>query len=247
MMAILAGTAVEVDAMLLHFLSTTAETELFDPVTESFDSAGLVTYFWREVDRVFGYKSGTPSLRDFAVSLFRGANPLDPATLHQHARVFLQRWKDSQLYSASFALWSRRMAQDLQIGVALDSADDTATLDDSDTFELFEKFILHRLCQSFQKGAAAVDLRAAIQKRRSSFWQTQHQDGYAALDQAVELRELLASAELKVDSVATGVNRYLGNWWRIDMAYRRGTYHLPRYGQVQVMGQIAQWMEKGLC
>jgi uncharacterized protein (TIGR02687 family) len=244
MMAILAGTAVEVDAMLLHFLSTTAETELFDPVTESFDSAGLVTYFWREVERVFGYTSATPSLRDFAVSLFRGANPLDPATLHQHARVFLQRWKDSQAYSASFALWSRRMEQDLQIAVALDSADDKATLGDSDTFELFEKFTLHKLCQAFQKGATAVELRAAIQKRRSSFWQTQHQDGYAALDHAVELRELLASVELKVDSVATGVSRYLTSWWRIDMAYRRGMLHLRRYGQIQVMGQIAQWMEK---
>ena len=43
-----------------------------------------------------------------------------------------------------------------------------------------------------------------IQQRRSSFWQHEHEDGYAALEQAVELRELLASAELTVDSLAQG-------------------------------------------
>ena len=40
------------------------------------------------------------------------------------------------------------------------------------------------------------------------------------------------------------MSRYVSNWWRIDMAYRRCTWHLRRYGQVQVMEQIAQWVEK---
>ena len=47
-------------------------------------------------------------------------------------------------------------------------------------------------------------------QRRSSFWQPEHEDGYAALEQAVELRELLASAELTVDSVAAGLEPLRG-------------------------------------
>jgi uncharacterized protein (TIGR02687 family) len=245
MMAVLAGTAVEVDALVLRFLSTSLEAGMFDPVEECFESAGLVEAFWREVARVFGYTPTTPSLRDFAVSLFRGANPLDTAVvLHPHAKVFLQRWQDSQAHSASFRLWARQMEQELQIAGALDGMETLASLADWDTFEVFEKFTLHRLCRLFKQSASATDLRAIIQQRRGSFWWPQHEHGYAALEQAVELRELLASAELTMDSLASGMSRYVGSWWRIDMAYRRCTWHLRRYGQTQLMEKIALWAEK---
>lgn len=245
MMAVLAGTAVEVDALLLHFLGEAAEGKLFEPVNDSFDASSLVEHFWREVERVFGYTSAIPSLRDFTVTLFRGANPLDKQVLlHPHSKVFLRRWKDSQTHRGSFRVWAKQLEAELQIEAALNAAEDRITLGDWDTFEIFEKFTLHRLCQSFEEGATAADLRAVMQQRRESFWQTEHGHGYAALDQAVELRELLASAELNVDSLAAGVNRYVANWWRIDMAYRRCTWHLRRYGQVQVTEQIAKWVQK---
>ncbi len=246
MMAVLAGTtAVEVDALLLHFLGSIPQGQLLDPVTECFGTAALVDPFWKEVERLFGYNSAIPSTRDFAVSLFRGANPLDgQVTLHPHAKVFLQRWKDSQAHSVSFCHWSHQMESELQIATALGAMDDRKSLGDCDTFEVFEKFTLHELCQLFASGASATDLRAVIQSRRGSFWQPQHEHGYAALEQAVELRELLASAELTVDSVAGGVSRYAASWWRIDLAYRRCTWNLRRYGQVQVMEQITQWVEK---
>jgi uncharacterized protein (TIGR02687 family) len=245
MMAVLTETAVELDAMLLHFLGTPMEGLPFDPVAQCLDSASLVEYFWREIERVFGYSSNAPSLRDFAVTLFRGANPLDnEIALHPHAKVFLQRWKDSQTCNASFRQWARRMERELRVEVALAEMEERATLGDSDTFEIFDKFVLHRLCQSFAKGAAAVDLRSVIQQRRASFWQSEHAHGYAALEQAVELRELLASAELAVDSLETGVSRYVGSWWRIDMAYRRCTLNLRSYGQVNLMEPITEWVEK---
>jgi len=245
MMAVLAGTAVEGDAMLLHFLDGKAEGELIDPVAECFEAAALVGPFWQEVERIFGYTTPTPSLRDFAVSLFRGANPLDSqVTLHPHAKVFIQRWKDSQAHSQSFRQWAHEMEKELQIATALVGLDERGTVGDWDTFEIFEKFTLHRLCQAFAKGAAAVDLRAVMQERRTSFWRPEHEYGYAALEQAVELQELLASADLMVDSVTGGVTRYVASWWRIDQAYRRCFWNLRRYGQVQVMEQIAQWVGK---
>jgi uncharacterized protein (TIGR02687 family) len=245
MMAVLADTPVELDAMLLRFLSVPQEGLPFDPVVQVLEIASLTEHFWREVGRTFGYATHEPSLRDFVVSLFRGANPLDKEIpLHPHAKVFLQRWKDSQAYSNSFRTWSRRMERELQIKVALDQLDERATLGDSDTFEIFERFSLHRLCQTFVKGAGAADLRALIQQRRTSFWLEEHEAGYAALEYAVELRELLASAELTIDSLDSGFKRYAGTWWRIDMAYRRCTLNLRHYGQVNLMEPISQWVEK---
>ncbi len=247
MMAVLADTAVEVDAMLLRFLHTDPEEDLLatDPVAECFESSALAEPFWQEVERLFGYKAAAPALRDFAVSLFRGANPLESqAALHPHAKVFLQRWKDSQAHSTCFRDWSRHMEKELQIATALGGLDVRKTLNDCDTFEIFEKFTLHQLCQAFANGTAAVDLRAVVQQRRGSIWWPQHAHGYTALEQAVELRELLAGAELTMDSVTSGVRRYVTTWWRIDMAYRLCTWNLRRYGQVQVMEQISQWVEK---
>ena len=196
------------------------------------------------MEHAFGYRSDAPSLRDFAVWLFRGANPLDPQTsLHPHARVFLRRWQDSQKHSQAFRLWSAQLEGELQIAAALDAQGDRPALGAWDTFELFEKFTLHWLCGGFANGVAAAELRGTMQERRSSFWYPEHEHGYAALEHAIELRELLASAELTMQSVAEGVSRYVASWWRIDRAYRRCAYHLRRYGQVQVMEQVSQWVD----
>jgi len=245
MMAVLASAEADVDSLLLRFLAANEDEGLTDPVVDAFSGASLVAPFWREVEKAFTYNSQTPSLRDFAVSLFRSANPLDTQVkLHPHAKVFMQRWKDSQAYAASFRRWSRRMESELNVTASLGTLDEGAGLGDWDTFELFEKFTLHRLCQSFNKGGNAATMRATIQQRRSSFWLTEHKHGYAVLEQAVELRELLAAVELNVDSLEAGLQRYTNTWWRIDLAYRRCSYHLRLYGQVNIMEQIAQWVEK---
>lgn len=245
MMAVLAGTAAEIDAMLMGFLDRGVGNMLLDPVSETLGAMRLVDPFWRVVEHAFGYRSDAPSLRDFAVWLFRGANPIDPqAAVYPHALVFLRRWQDSQKHSPSFRLWSAQLEGELQIATALDAERGAPELGTWDTFEIFDKFMLHRVCEAFANGAAAADLRGIIQERRSSFWYSEHEHGYAAVEQAIELRELLASAELTMQSVSDGVSRYVASWWRIDRAYRRCAYHLRRYGQMQVLEPVWQWVEK---
>lgn len=158
--------------------------------------------------------------------------------------MHLWRWKDSQKHGKEFARWSHQMERELKVEEALDNLGDSAKVGEADTFELFDKFILHRLCAAFVKNTSATDLQKGIQARRGSFWQKQHEHGYAALRCAVELRELLAWAELTLDSPSAGLNRYVGSWWRIDAAYRNCVWNLRRYNQSQVMESVAQWVEK---
>jgi uncharacterized protein (TIGR02687 family) len=245
MMAVLVGTPVEIDAVLLEFLKRTANGEMFDPVEEAFRRFSLVEPFWWEVGRVFNYSAAHPSLRDFAATLFRGANPLDSAvSLSPHARVFLQRWKDSQAHSPFFRRWASGLESDFQVASQLDAARDRLDLGDADTFEIFDKFTIHRLCREFEAGTRADEILKRIQGRRHSFWYREHEHGYGAIQQAIELRELMASAELNVDSIDTGIERYRSNWWKIDRAYRRACYHLRRYGQVNVMQKLDEWIGK---
>jgi uncharacterized protein (TIGR02687 family) len=245
MMALLLGTSVDLDAVLLEFLKRSANGDIFDPVEDAFGPSVLVVPFWREVSRLFGYTPTVPTIRDFVATLFRGANPLEKAVvLPSHAKVFLQRWKDSQAHCPSFRKWSSMLETDLQIAYQLDTAGDRADLGEADTFEIFEKFLIHRLCREFEDGASANDILAKIHMRRHSFWYPQHEHGYGAIRQSVVLRELIASSELNVDFIDTGIERYRTTWWKVDQAYRRVCYHLRRYGQVNVMEKLDEWANK---
>ena len=244
MMAVLANTPVDIDALLLRFLSAPEALELEDPVSATLSASALVEPFWREVDRHFGYHSTGASILDLAVTLFRGANPLDSAvSVTAHAHVFLQRWKDSAAHGSSYRSWSHRMAQELQVESALTSRGEDASIGDSDTFELFERYALHRLAEAFQQGAPAAELRSDMQRRRGSFWRAAHIDGYESLEYAVTLRELLEKADLTVDSIDAGIQKYVTSWWRIDTAYRRFFEHLRKYKHAQALEPIREWVE----
>jgi uncharacterized protein (TIGR02687 family) len=247
MMAVLAGSnvAADVDALLMHFLTSGGTAGLFDPVGQTLGTSNLVVPFWREVSRSFSYAGATPSLRDFVVTLFRGANPLDrQVTLHPHSRVFLQHWKDSQAHGGAYRAWSGLMEKDLQVEETLNGLQDAATVADSDAFEIFERFTLHRLCKAFEAGRPGTDLIEDIRRRRSSFWYAEHKPGYLALEYAVELRELLAGVELIVDSIEAGVSRYTTSWWKLDRAYRLCVFNLRQYGQTNLMAGISTWVER---
>jgi uncharacterized protein (TIGR02687 family) len=251
MMAILAGTEIEIDALVLHFLSETAqesstdEEESADLVTETLGASGLEEAYWGEAEQTFGYSSLAPSVRDFGLWLFRAANPLDGAIkLQAHTKVFLQRWKDSQRHSKAYRAWANRMERELKVLAALDKVQDASVLSDCDTFEAFDKFIIHQLAKAFAAGAKAEKIREILANRKTSFWRDQHDHGYAAIENALDLRESIESAELSIGSIEEGARRYVATWWRIDQAYRHCTYHTRSYGQVQVLEPVTIWAQK---
>jgi len=245
MMAILTKTEVEVDAILLEYLKRASFGDMIDPVQETLGSSALLDHFWKEVGRVFGYLPQEPSIHDFAVTLFRTANPLDAtSSLNDHSKPFLQRWKDSQAHCASFERWSHDLERELGITERLASSGKRLELGEADTFESFDKYVLHSLCGEFEAGADGRKIRERIQQRRSSFWHGQYEHGYEAINQAVELRELLKSAELSVESIDSGIERYIASWWKIDKAYRKARFHLRKFAQVNLMEYIEAWIEK---
>ena len=256
MMAVLAGTAPDLDALLLRFLTPLTPSSSptrgegsslfeFDPVEDCLGPAKLVEPFWQMVSQAFAYRNAQPTLRDFAAMLFRWANPLDAGVaLDNHAQVFLQRWKDSAAHSPSFRAWAGLMEAELHITAQLDALDDPQRLATADTFPVFEKFLIHRLCRRFEAGVPSADLLPTLQQRRGSFWYPDHADGYRALEQAIALRDGIAAADLTPDSLDAGLARYVASWHRIDTAYRRFCQHLRGYGQVALMERIAEGVEK---
>jgi len=245
MMSVLAGTQPELDTMLRYFLARGINGELADPVAETLAGTGLEEPFWREVNQRFGYAAPAPSLRDFAVTLFRAMNPLETRqTLQPHATVFVRNWKDSFAHQESYRAWANSLEETLKVKESLAALDQRTSLGENDTFEIFERFTLHRLAEAFQDGAPAAGLRAVIQQRRASFWRPAHADGYDGLEHAIALRELIAAADLQMESMATGARRYATTWWQIDREYRLAIHHLRLYGQTKVMESVRDWVEK---
>lgn len=245
MMAVLAGGEPDPDELVLAFLGRGPDESLLDPVQECLGAADLTGTFWKDVGTRFGYVSKAPTLRDFAATLFRRADPLDGnAGLDAHSRYFLQHWKDSASLSEAFREWSRLLEGELHIGAQLDTAGDPAALGDADAFEAFDRYIVQWLYEGFERGESGTVLRPIVDGRRGSFWFPDHEDGYEALVHAIDLRESLASAELAVSSMESGVAAYRDHWSRIDAAYRRFRYHQRRYDQVALTEHVADWVEK---
>lgn len=250
LMAVASGAAApDIDAVLLAFLARSKEVsdaDFVDPVQATFGGMGLEVPFWREVSVAFSYASEAPTLRDFVRTLFRAANPLDRGvSLSAHAQVFLQHWKDSQALNSAYRRWAEVMERELNLPNQLDALEDMRALGTCDAFPAVERFILHRLCMALENDNLPLpELLARIQQRSSSFWFGDHRHGYAALEQAATLRQLLAGAELQVESIATGVQRYTLTWHRIDRAYRKFHFHARSYGQVALLERIAERVEK---
>lgn len=250
LMAVAAGAdRADIDSVLLAFLARTKATggaDLLDPVEETFGAFGLDTPFWREVGLGFGYVSETPTLLDFARTLFRAANPLDRGeSLSAHSQAFLQHWRDSLTYHSVYRKWAEAMERDLNVSHQLEALDDARAIGSNDTFPAFERFFLHQLCRAFEdETLPAADLLIRIQQRLRSFWHADHLHGYAALQQAVQLRQLLAAAELQVESIGAGIKRYTTRWHLIDRAYRKFHFHARQYGQIALLERIADRIEK---
>lgn len=255
MMAVLAGVPADIDKLLLHFLSQLdpSTLELIDPVESLLtnkdhkgdDSLQLVKPFWQAVNRKFRQKDEPhfSSLRDFITVFFRSVNPLETQPLLQpHARVFLSFWKDSVSSRSAFEAWSSHLAETLQIEAQLADGPDPQLRDD-DTFEVFDRYTLHRLVQGFQAGEPAGKLLERLRSRRSSTWFEKHRRGYGAIEQAIQLRSLLTNVELSVASVDGGLQLYAERWWRIDQAYRLCIANLRAYRQPGLMESLKGWVE----
>jgi uncharacterized protein (TIGR02687 family) len=59
----------------------------------------------------------------------------------------------------------------------------------------------------------------------------------------LDLRSLLKSVDLSVDSIDSGLERYTATWWRLDQAYRLCIANLRAYNQSGLTKGIRAWVE----
>jgi uncharacterized protein (TIGR02687 family) len=246
MLAVCAGAEPRLDVILEQLLTELASGR--DDKNKLIERSALSGFLWEQMQRVYGYASTAPGLRDFVIALFKSCYLMDTEPeqkpgLSAEALVFLKRWKDSRQHEHAFEALSDQCAAVLGIRESLHKHD-FRNLMTLDFFELIDRKILSDLVHAVaSRTVTAADVTLWLRQRRQSHWFSRFRNEYGALEMAAEFIQLLDSAQLEMHSMADGVQKYANSWYRLDQRYRKFIYHLRESGQASLLGELNTLVE----
>lgn len=244
MVAVCAGAEARMDAILESLLQELAEGG--NEKNLLIERCGLDGFFWTQLKRHYGYESSEPGIRDFLIELFKSCYAVStegPVKLTGDALVFLKRWKDSRKHEESFEKLSEECAGVLGIESDL-SKRDFRDLIEVDYFELIDRKILSDLVKAVVgHTVSAGDVALWVRQRRQGHWYGEYRDLYEAIEYAAAFMQLLGEANLEMNSLADGVQRYCGSWYQLDQRYRKFIYHMRKSGQSSLLESLLQQVE----
>ncbi|NYT63362.1 BREX-1 system phosphatase PglZ type A [Alcaligenaceae bacterium] len=246
MLAVCAGAEPRLDVILEQLLAEMAADR--DDKIKLIARSGLDDFLWQQTGRIYGYQSGSPSVRDFVIELFKSCflmetDPEQKPGLSSEALVFLKRWKDSRSHETSFEALSEQCADVLQMEERLHKHDFRQLLE-LDYFELIDRKILNDLVHTVAgRTVSAPDIIQWIRQRRLSHWFDRFQHEYGAIEVAAEFIQTLEATQLDMNSLVDGVEKYASHWYVLDQLYRKFIYHLRESGQASLLGELNTLIE----
>ncbi|MGC9523899.1 MAG: BREX-1 system phosphatase PglZ type A [Anaerolineae bacterium] len=251
MLAVCAGAEPRLDDVMENLLAELAEGQ--DDKMRLIQRSSLDGFLWEQLERTYGYTSESPSLRDFAISLFKSVYAMgvgEPPTatakvalLGADAIVFLKRWKDSVRHHEAFEALSHEYAAILNIEQDLLERE-YGTLLDVDTFEIIDRKILSDLARDVATRTIPADEVAnVVRRRRQSHWYGRYRHEYEAIEEAATFMERLDRVELRTRGFATAIEQYANVWYELDQRYRRVIYHSRQSGQMSLLSSVLEQIE----
>ena len=244
MLAVCAASEPRMDAVVENLLQELADGR--DEKIKLIGRCSLDGFFWEQMSRCYGYKTNEPGIRDFAIELFKSCYAMGTdgqVKLTGDALVFLKRWKDSRQFEGGFETLSGECADVL--GIEQDLAKrDFRVLIELDYFRLIDQKIISDLVRTVAaRTASSADVAIWVRQRRQGHWYREYLHLYEAVDYAARFTHALGEANLAMDSLAEGVQRYSRFWYLLDQLYRKFTYHVRMSGQASLMGNLTGQIE----
>lgn len=244
MLAICTGSDARLESVLENLLAELAEKR--DEKIKLIKRCSLEEFLYEQLKRCYSYESASPSIRDFAIELFKSCYAMGTdgtVKLNSDALVFLKRWKDSRQYEAPFELLSTEYADLLQMELDLEQRDFRGLME-LDYFRLIDQKILSNLARSVaERTLSANECTALIRQRRTSHWYNEFRHPYEAIDVAVRFIAALEESSLAMESLADGIQRYCTTWFRLDQLYRKFVFHAGKSGQTSLLESLAEQIE----
>ncbi len=114
---------------------------------------------------------------------------------------------------------------------------------DLDYFQLIDQKIISDQGGNIVPHRSAGDVTLWVRRRRQGRWYTEYSHLYEAIEYAARFLHALDEANLSMESLADGVQRYCSSWYRIDQLYRKFTYHVRMSGQATLTGTLSERIE----
>ena len=188
---------------------------------------GLDGFFWRGVDSIYHYSSVSPSVDDFILWLFRKATTgfrSDQPELLRNIELDFASFRNDFRSRAQLAQLAQRVARDLDYATSIESLTFRELIDD-DLFEQTDQRIIVDLARAvLDKTVSAREVAEVVRTRQKSPWIDSYAGLYAAIEAAAELLAAIDSLDLTMTSFDDGLQRYCGQWYKIDQLYRQFTH-----------------------
>lgn len=244
MLAVCAGSEPRMDSVVENLLQELAEGR--DDKIKLIGRCTLDGFLWEQLTRCYCYPSDEPSIRDFAIELFKSCYAMGTdgqVKLTGDALVFLKRWKDSRQFESCFETLSAECADVLNIEQDL-AKRDLPELIELDYFRLIDQKIISDLVRAVaSRTLSSGDVALWVRQRRQGHWYREFRHLYEAIDFAAQFLQVLGEVNLEVDSLASGVERYCRAWYRLDQLYRKFTVHVRMSGQASLMETLTEQIE----
>ncbi len=244
MMAVCTGADAREDAILESLLQ-----ELADDKDEKWNllvRCKLDDVFWTWIKQNFHYQSATPSIKDFAIELFKSGHHHilnEPFALNDEAYIFLTRWKDSLKHQEAFNTLSTQYAELLSIEKNIASRD-FRTLMRHDLFEVIDKKILvDVISQLTQESIHFQDIQELIDHRKQGHWFSNYTKVYDALENAALLIFESKQVTFDVVSFEDGIHKYAKTWHYLDQYYRKFIAAVTSSKQYTILEKLAEKIE----
>jgi uncharacterized protein (TIGR02687 family) len=242
MLGVCADSDSRIDSVLENLLEELASESALKRY-ELIIKCDLDQFFWEQVDKSYQYKSNAPSVKDFAIELFKSCYQMElggTGKLGNEALVFLKRWKDSRTHEKTFETLSDRFSEVLGIHNDLEGRELTQ-LAEVDYFRLIDQRVLSELAKNvLNRTISAGECTQVIRSRRRGHWYREYADLYEAVGYAAELLHMLNTLSLDLSSIEQGVAAYVSSLYKIDQVYRKFIYHSMRAGQATFFGPLNQ-------
>jgi uncharacterized protein (TIGR02687 family) len=242
MLGVCADSDSRIDSVLENLLEELA-SDLASKRYELITKCGLDQFLWEHVDKSYQYKSNAPSVKDFAIELFKSCYQMElggTGKLGNEALVFLKRWKDSRTHEKTFEVLSDRFAEVLGIHNDLERRE-LKQLAEVDYFRLIDQRVLSELASKvLSRTISAGECTQVIRSRRRGHWYSEYADLYEAVGYAAELLHMLNTLSLDLTSIEQGVAAYVSSLYKFDQVYRKFIYHSVRAGQATFFGPLNQ-------
>lgn len=239
MTAVCARAEARLDTILEQLLVELAEKRI--DKMQLIQRCELEPFLWKQLAVTYGYRPDAPSLRDFAITLFKESYALslgEESSLTSDAVVFLKRWKDSVRHQDAFTTLSAEYADILNIERDL-LGRDYRQLIDLDFFELIDRKVLSELAREVVNRTISSDTcTRLIHQRRQTIWYRQYEHLYEAIDKGGQFLQLLDQVTLSPRSFANGIQQYSETWFRIDQLYRQFIYHQRQAEHRSLLAQL---------